>query len=142
MPSATTVHAARSRLDTTTAAPAAPRDACEGVFARCDDVPAARHRLQLHPYEFVLQQPLAQAIELEGLEIFAGRITAIEGVEKLQREFGEHVVWNTLSPIGARRRDWRKTLVSDGFVMLRHPDLAATLEMADKVGSELHLFAE
>jgi hypothetical protein len=71
-----------------------------------------------------------------------GRITAIEGVEKLQREFGEHVVWNTLSPIGARRRDWRKTLVSDGFVMLRHPDLAATLEMADKVGSELHLFAE
>ena len=71
-----------------------------------------------------------------------GRITAIEGVEKLQQEFGEHVVWNTLLPVGAHRRDWRKTLVSDGFVMLRHPDLATTLEMADKVGSELHLYAE
>ena len=71
-----------------------------------------------------------------------GRITAIEGVDKLQREFGQHVVWNTLLPVGSRRRDWRKTLVSDGFIMLRHPDLATTLEMADRVGSELHLYAK
>jgi len=70
-----------------------------------------------------------------------GRITAIEGLEKLQREFGRHVVWNTLLPVGSRRRDWRKTLVSDGFIMLRHPDLAATLEMADRVGSELQMYA-
>ena len=70
-----------------------------------------------------------------------GRITAIEGADQLQREFGEHVVWNTLLPVGARRRDWRKTLVSDGFIMLRHPDLGVTLEMADRVGSELHLYA-
>jgi len=70
-----------------------------------------------------------------------GRITAIEGADKLQREFGEHVVWNTLLPVGAQRRDWRKTLVSDGFVMLRHPDLATTLAMADMVGSKLQLYA-
>ena len=70
-----------------------------------------------------------------------GRISAIEGVEKLQRDFGQHVVWNTLLPVGSARRDWRKTLVSDGFVMLRHPDLAATMEMADRVGTELHLYA-
>ena len=71
-----------------------------------------------------------------------GHITAIEGIDKLQREFGQHVVWNTLLPVGSRRRDWRKTLVSDGFIMLRHPDLATTLAMADKVGSELHMYAE
>jgi hypothetical protein len=70
-----------------------------------------------------------------------GHITSIEGADRLQREFGQHVVWNTLLPVGAQRRDWRKTLVSDGFVMLRHPDLAATLAMADRVGSELHLYA-
>ena len=70
-----------------------------------------------------------------------GRINRIEGVEKLQQEFGEHVVWNTLQAVGSQRRDWRKTLVSDGFIMLRHTDLAATLEMADKVASELHLYA-
>ena len=70
-----------------------------------------------------------------------GRIKAIEGIDKLQKEFGEHVVWNTLQAVGSRRRDWRKTLVSDGFIMLRHPDIAETIEMADKVGSELHLYA-
>jgi len=70
-----------------------------------------------------------------------GRISAIEGIEKLQRDFGQHIVWNTLLPVGSARRDWRKTLVSDGFVMLRHPDLAATMEMADRVGAELHLYA-
>jgi len=70
-----------------------------------------------------------------------GRITAIEGIDKLQREFGRHVVWNTLLPVGAQRRDWRKTLVSDGFVMLRHPDLETTMAMADRVGTELQLFA-
>ncbi|MBT8098863.1 MAG: ATP-grasp domain-containing protein, partial [Gammaproteobacteria bacterium] len=71
-----------------------------------------------------------------------GRITRIDGVDELQRRFGEHVVWNTLSAPGTPRRDWLKTLVSDGFVMLRHPDIATTLEMADAVGSELHLYAE
>ena len=71
-----------------------------------------------------------------------GRITHIEGTESLQQRFGEHVVWNTLLQPGTPRRDWMKTLVSDGFIMLRHPGLRETLAMADAVGSELELFAE
>ncbi len=70
-----------------------------------------------------------------------GIIRSIDGADQLQRRFGKHVVWNTLLPPGTPRRDWRKTLVSDGFIMLRHPDLGTTLEMADAVGSELHLNA-
>ena len=70
-----------------------------------------------------------------------GRIQSIEGVDKLQERFGEHVVWNTLLQPGTPRRDWMQTLVSDGFIMLRHPDLAETLAMADAVGAELHLYA-
>lgn len=71
-----------------------------------------------------------------------GRITRYEGTEELEQRYGEHVVWNTLLPPGAPRRDWRQTLVSDGFVMLRHPELAETLQMGDDVASDLHLFAE
>ena len=71
-----------------------------------------------------------------------GRITHIQGTDELQAQFGEHVVWNTLLPPGTPRRDWRKTLVSDGFIMLRHPDLQATMDMADAVGSELEMYAE
>ena len=72
----------------------------------------------------------------------AGRITRYEGADALEQRYGEHVVWNTLLPPGTPRRDWRKTLVSDGFVMLRHPDLDTVLEMSDAVASELRLFAE
>ncbi|MEM7705762.1 MAG: ATP-grasp domain-containing protein [Pseudomonadota bacterium] len=71
-----------------------------------------------------------------------GRISRIEGAESLQHRYGQHVVWNTLLPAGSARRDWRQTLVSDGFIMLRHPELDETLTMADAVASELHLYAE
>ena len=71
-----------------------------------------------------------------------GRISRIEGTEQLQQQFGEHVVWNTLLAPGTPRRDWLQTLVSDGFIMLRHPDLEKTLDMADAVGTDLQLYAE
>ncbi len=71
-----------------------------------------------------------------------GRITRIDGIDELQSRFGEHVVWSTLSQPGTPRRDWLRTLVSDGFVMLRHPDLKATLDMADAVGTGIQMYAE
>ena len=40
-----------------------------------------------------------------------------------------------------KKRDWKKTLLSDGWVILRHPDLGRTLEMADRVGTDLRLVA-
>ena len=46
-----------------------------------------------------------------------------------------------LLPIGARRRDWKATLISDGYLIVRHPDLETTLAMADRVGTDLKLFA-
>ena len=46
-----------------------------------------------------------------------------------------------LLPIGAPRRNWILTLVSDGFLVVRHPDLQATLDIADAVGTDLHLYA-
>jgi hypothetical protein len=70
-----------------------------------------------------------------------GRIRTINGLEELQRRFGEHIVCNTLLPVGSPRRNWRQTLVSDGFIMLRHPDLDATLRMADEFGTNLQLIA-
>lgn len=71
-----------------------------------------------------------------------GRISRYEGADELEARYGEHVVWNTLLPPGTPRRDWRQTLVSDGFVMMRHPELDKTIEMGDAVASELHLYAE
>ena len=70
-----------------------------------------------------------------------GRIVRIEGLEELRARYGAAVVAVELLPLGAQRRDWRQTLLSDGHVIVRHPELATTLEMADRFGSELTLHA-
>jgi len=70
-----------------------------------------------------------------------GNIRQIEGLERLQARFGPHIAAVELLPVGAPRRNWILTLVSDGFLVVRHPDLQATLDMADAVGTDLHLYA-
>jgi len=70
-----------------------------------------------------------------------GRIRRIDGLGPLLAEFGPHIVHLDLLPVGAQRRDWLQTLISDGIVVLRHPDLDTTMRMADRVGTDLQLIA-
>ena len=70
-----------------------------------------------------------------------GRIRHVEGLEPLLRELGPAVVCVDLLPVGAARRDWRATLISDGYLIVRHPDLETAMAMADKVGTDLRLYA-
>ncbi len=70
-----------------------------------------------------------------------GKIRKIEGLQRIVARYRPHIVRIDLLPIGARRRDWKATLLSDGNVIVRHADLAITLEMADRVGTDLQLYA-
>lgn len=70
-----------------------------------------------------------------------GTIRRIVGLDEIRERYGRHICWDTLLPVGARRRDWRQTLISDGFLVVRHPDLAATMAMADEIGERVQLFA-
>jgi hypothetical protein len=70
-----------------------------------------------------------------------GRITHIEGLEKLLAEYDDHVVLVDLLPIGAPRRDWRATLISDGMIIVRHPELQPVIEMTERFASDLHMYA-
>jgi len=70
-----------------------------------------------------------------------GRIQRIEGLGELMADYGPHVVHVDLLPIGAQRRDWLQTLISDGMVIVRHPDLTTTFQIADRVGTDLRLIA-
>jgi len=70
-----------------------------------------------------------------------GRIQRIEGLERIKREFGPYIAHIDLLPVGAPRRDWVQTLVSDGYVVLRHPDLSTLMRMADVVATDLRLYA-
>ena len=71
-----------------------------------------------------------------------GRISRIEGLERVERRYGETIVCNNLSPIGAPRRNWKATLISDGYLIVRHPDLQTTCAIADDIGETLQLYAE
>jgi hypothetical protein len=72
----------------------------------------------------------------------SGRITRVEGLERLMADLGEHVRVVDLLPIGAPRRDWRATLLSDGMIIYRHPDLQEALRIGDRFARELQLYAE
>jgi hypothetical protein len=70
-----------------------------------------------------------------------GRIRRVEGVEALRRRFGDAVVGVDLLPVGAPRRDWVLTLISDGYVTVRHPDKQQLWDIADAVGTDVRLYA-
>ncbi len=70
-----------------------------------------------------------------------GRITGYDGLDRLLAEHGSSVAALDLLPVGAQRRDWRATLISDGMVIVRDHLLSRTLEVADLFASELQLYA-
>lgn len=71
----------------------------------------------------------------------AGRITRVEGLDWLMADVGEHVCVLDLLPVGAHRRDWRATLLSDGMIIFRHPDLGEVLRIGERFATELQLYA-
>jgi hypothetical protein len=70
-----------------------------------------------------------------------GRIQHVEGLDKIRARYGPHIVHVDLLPIGAPRRNWVQTLISDGYVCVRHPDLQAAMDIADAVGTDLTMYA-
>ncbi len=70
-----------------------------------------------------------------------GRITRVEGLERYLSRFGPHVCANQLLQPGQMRRNWLQTLVSDGFVAVRHPDIGETLRMAEAAATDITLYA-
>ena len=70
----------------------------------------------------------------------AGRITRHEGLDHLLAEYGDHVAALDLLPVGAPRRDWRASIISDGMVIVRHRELSKTLEMSERFAAELRLY--
>lgn len=70
-----------------------------------------------------------------------GRIQRVTGLDRWLAEFGEFVVSVELLPIGAPRRNWKQTLISDGWVIFRHPDEATTVEIADRFSTDVQMYA-
>lgn len=71
-----------------------------------------------------------------------GRITRIEGLEAWKQRCGPYFVEDQLSRPGTPRRDWKATLVSDGYVMVRHPDWEESKRLSFAAATGIRMFAQ
>jgi biotin carboxylase len=72
----------------------------------------------------------------------SGRISRVEGLGEFMRRHGEHVVEERLLPVGSQRRNWKQTLLSDGHILLRHPDWDTACDMATDAARHITMYAE
>jgi len=70
-----------------------------------------------------------------------GRISNIVGLREYLARYGAHVVEDTLLRPGTPRRDWKTTLLSDGYLVVRHPDWDHACEMAFAAATDIQLYA-
>ncbi len=71
-----------------------------------------------------------------------GRITRIQGLRSYMQRFGRWVVEEDLSRPGTPRRDWTQTLLSDGWITVRHPDWDEAKRMSFAAATDVTLYAE
>ena len=70
-----------------------------------------------------------------------GRITGITGLSEYYDRYRPHIVEDTLLRPGEHRRDWKATLLSDGYLVVRHPDWDRASQMAFDAATDIKLYA-
>ncbi len=70
-----------------------------------------------------------------------GRIREIRGLQSFLAKHGRNVARVDLLPVGAMRRNWKQTFLSDGNLVVRDRSMAKTLELAWEVATTIQLFA-
>ncbi len=70
-----------------------------------------------------------------------GKITRITGLGDYLKRFGHWVVEEQLLRPGTQRRNWKNTLLSDGHLMVRHPDWDEACKMSFAAATDITLFA-
>jgi biotin carboxylase len=71
-----------------------------------------------------------------------GRITRIDGLGPWMRQCGEWVVEEKLLRPGTPRRNWKHTLLSDGHLLVRHPDWDEAHRMSFAAATGIRMYAE
>jgi biotin carboxylase len=71
-----------------------------------------------------------------------GKIKRIEGLGDWLRMCGDSVVEEKLLRPGTPRRNWKHTLLSDGHVLVRHPNWDEAHEMSFAAANNIKLYAE
>jgi biotin carboxylase len=70
-----------------------------------------------------------------------GRILRHDGLDAFVARHRPWIARVDVLPIGAPRRDWKQTFLSDGNLVVRHPDEGTALALAREAATSIHLRA-
>jgi biotin carboxylase len=70
-----------------------------------------------------------------------GRISGIAGLTEYYNRYRPYIVEDTLFRPGTPRRDWKATLLSDGYLVVRHPNWDQARQMAFDAATDIQLYA-
>ncbi len=70
-----------------------------------------------------------------------GRIREIVGLEEFVAAHPAYIARVDLLPVGAPRRDWTQTFLSDGNIVVRHPDEDTAFALAREAGAKITMYA-
>jgi hypothetical protein len=70
-----------------------------------------------------------------------GVVREHRGLRELLARYGSEVASIELTPIGEQKRDWRKVVVGDGWIVVRHPELQRALEVSERFVNDLLIVA-
>lgn len=70
-----------------------------------------------------------------------GTIWRIAGMEGFRSRFGAHIAREEMLPVGAHRRNWKETFLSDGNVIVRHPNEGECRRIAQIFADSIHMYA-
>jgi hypothetical protein len=71
----------------------------------------------------------------------SGRIQHIIGLRDFMKQYGQTICVENLLRPGQYRRDWKQTLISDGFVILRHPNWEMAKHISERFAVDVQLIA-
>lgn len=71
-----------------------------------------------------------------------GRISRVVGLTEFYERYRPYIVEDTLLRPGTPRRDWRATLLSDGYLVVRHPTWEKAREMVFAAATDVQLHAQ
>ena len=71
-----------------------------------------------------------------------GRITRIDGLQSFLRMAGDALVEEKLLRPGTQRRNWKHTLLSDGHVVVRHPEWDEAHRLSFAAANNIRMYAE
>ena len=65
----------------------------------------------------------------------------LASIESNLATLGEQIAAFRIKPIGTPSGDWRRSAAADGWLIVRHPELQTTLQLAERVARELRIYA-